>query len=319
MTLRYTWGPCPVCAYERHHEVADRDDILAEVERLWAFHMRRLRPGTPPPMLTDRIAFSQHPPVRIARCQHCTHLFRNPHERDDVLTETYAGEAPSREALQGLHDAQLDTARDQARRLTDFAAGSGTGYEIGSYAGAFLTAAREFGWKITGVDVNAACTAFVSDAGHAAIRGSVHDIPADAAADAICLWNCLDQMPDPGDIIRAAFTRVRSGGVVVARVPNGSFYHGVRSRRPRTLADALLAHNNLLGFPYRHGFTPRSLTTLLKDAGFVVRRVVGDTLVPTADRWTRGWARHEERILKAALRPLPPHMAPWLEAWAIRS
>jgi hypothetical protein len=79
----------------------------------------------------------------------------------------------------------------------------------------------------------------------------------------------------------------------------------------------LLAHNNLLGFPYRHGFTPRSLSRLLADAGFRTIAVVGDTLATIADRWTRPWAAVEERVVKSTLRAtsrIAP--APWFELYA---
>ena len=49
-------------------------------------------------------------------------------------------------------------------------------------------------------------------------------------------------------------------------------------------AAALLAHNNLLGFPYRHGFTVAALTRLLESLGFEIVSTYGDTLVPIADR-----------------------------------
>jgi hypothetical protein len=85
-------------------------------------------------------------------------------------------------------------------------------------------------------------------------------------------------------------------------------------------ARALLAHNNLLAFPYRFGFTPRSLARLVEAQGLEVRRVVGDVLVPIADEWTRGWARAEERavkgLLRAVARAAPGARAPWFELYA---
>jgi hypothetical protein len=84
----------------------------------------------------------------------------------------------------------------------------------------------------------------------------------------------------------------------------------------------LLAHNNLLAFPYRHGFTPASLRRLLDPLGLEVVRVYGDALVPIADEWTRPWAAWEERLLKGALRLLAgdeAEWAPWLEVYARRA
>jgi hypothetical protein len=112
--------------------------------------------------------------------------------------------------------------------------------------------------------------------------------------------------------------------VLTVRVPNGAFYARTRARLAGPLGAAarlLLAHNNLLAFPYRFGFTVESLGRLLRATGFEVVRVYGDVLVPTADRWTRRWAALEERAVKGALRAVAraaPATAPWLEIYARR-
>ena len=67
----YELSPCPACGADDEEEVAGPDAVRAEVEALWEFHTRRLRPGTPPEHLFDRVAFSQHPPLRVARCTRC--------------------------------------------------------------------------------------------------------------------------------------------------------------------------------------------------------------------------------------------------------
>ncbi len=114
-----------------------------------------------------------------------------------------------------------------------------------------------------------------------------------------------------------------AGGVLAIRVPNGGFYAELRERmrgRFSPVATALLAHNNLLGFPYRHGFTVESMTRLVEATGFEIAHIHGDTLVPIADRWTRRWAAVEERLAKAALRVLArvagAEGAPWFEVYA---
>ncbi|HEY8175196.1 MAG TPA: hypothetical protein VIF32_05875, partial [Gemmatimonadaceae bacterium] len=72
------------------------------------------------------------------------------------------------------------------------------------------------------------------------------------------------------------------------------------------------AHNNLLTFPYRFGFSPASLTRLLTETGFRVERIVADVNVPTADEWTKRWAALEERVVK----PLTKRWRPWFEVYA---
>ncbi|HEX6051125.1 MAG TPA: hypothetical protein VFZ21_17715, partial [Gemmatimonadaceae bacterium] len=122
-------------------EVAGADDVRDEMEALWAFHTRRLRSDTPADRLTDRVAFSQAPALRLVQCARCETVFRNPRERAFEVTDAYAGETPSLETLQALHDTQMASYAAQAERLTETFGRHGRGLEVGSYAAGFLAAA----------------------------------------------------------------------------------------------------------------------------------------------------------------------------------
>lgn len=296
------------------------------MEALWEFHLRRLRSGTPARQLVDRVAFSQDPPLRLERCVACGLVFRNPRERASELTDIYAGEAPGAAVLKALHETQRRSYRAQARRLAAVVGRPGHGLEVGSYVGAFLAAARERGWRFEGVDVNTHAAAFARGLGFDVAPGELGDISASRRFDAIAIWNVFEQLPEPRQAARLARERLRPGGVLAVRVPNGACYAALRGRLGGplgALARAVLAHDNLLGFPYRHGFTVPSLTRLLEEAGFRIVRVHGDALVPIADRWTRRWAAMEERMVKGAVRAAlvatgarAVHLAPWIEVYA---
>jgi SAM-dependent methyltransferase len=316
---RYEMGPCPLCSSMPHDVIADADEIRDEMEQLWSFHTRRLRGDTPTGRLHDRIAFSQHPPLRVVRCTVCGLICRNPRERADDLVDTYSDEEPDDSALAGLFTNQRNSYRTQARRLARVAGPRGTGLEVGSYVGAFLAAAADGGWSFAGVDVNESANAFARERGFVVHEGTIEQHDPKSAFDVIAFWNCFDQLPDPRAAARAARHRIRDGGWVAIRVPSGAFYAAWRARLrtpARPLARLLLAHNNLLGFPYRHGFSIESLRSLLDDAGFRIEHTFGDSLVPVADRWTLPWARAEERLVKAATRSLPASKSPWLEVYA---
>ena len=318
----YELARCPVCNGADSRELAGADDVREEIEALWAFHTRRLRDDTPPERLTDRLAFSQAPPLRLVQCARCETVFRNPRERAFDVKETYEDETPTLEALQALHDTQRASFEAQASRLTDVVGKPGRGLEVGSYAGAFLDTAKQFGWRFEGLDVNESANEFVRSLGHHVTSGDLTSFRTRQPFDAVAIWNCFDQLPDPRVAARAARALLEPHGVLAIRVPNGAFYAAVRRRLDGVagpVARALLAHNNLLGFPYRHGFTVRSLTLLLEDTGFDVVRTHGDALVPIADEWTRGWAAAEERMVKTAMKALAAldtDGAPWFEVYA---
>jgi SAM-dependent methyltransferase len=321
----YELTQCVACGSKDSREIADAEAVRREVELLWAFHGRRLRPSTPSERLMDRVAFSEHPPFRLVECARCGLVYRNPIERSFELDSIYADATPSRELLQGLHDTQRAAYRVQARRLLRALGRRGSGIEIGSYVGAFLAAARNVGLQFEGLDVNAEVNSFTRTLGFTVHDGDLESFAAEREVDAIAIWNTFDQLSDPRAAVNAAWRLLRPGGVFAVRVPNGEFYASLRgatsNRWAGPLARLALAHNNLLTFPYRYGFTIRSLTRLLERVGFRVQQVQGDVLVPIADEWTRAWASAEERMVKLALGAaarVRPRWAPWIEVYATR-
>lgn len=318
----YELTRCPVCDAAETREIADGEAVRGEVERLWGFHGHRLRPEVPPERLLDRVAFSQRPPLRLVQCRRCTHLYRNPRERAEALAAAYADpeQSPGDDVLAALFATQRAAYRAQMRRLAAIAGSSGRGIEVGSYVGGFLAAARDGGWQFTGVDVSAGASAFAARQGCTVVTGTLADLQDSTPVDAVAIWNTFEQLYDARAAAREARRRLRPGGTFVVRVPNGACYVRWRGRVRGPLggvAERVLAHNNLLGFPYRQGFTRRSMARVLADAGFRVARVVGDTLVPIADEWTTRRGAADERVTKGIERLVQRGWrAPWVEVYA---
>lgn len=315
----YELTRCPVCDEADGAEVADADAMRSEIETLWAFHERRLRAGVPPEHLADRLAFSQYPPLRLAQCLSCSHIYRNPWERRETLKAAFAA-GPRDEVLQSLFETQRRAFRAQALRLTAATGRAGHGLEVGSYVGGFLAAARDLGWAFEGVDVSERMRDFAARNDLTVTHGEIGDLATGQPFDAVAIWNTFEQLYDARAALVAARQLLAVGGILAVRIPNGGFYRAWRRRLqgPLTgLATRVLAHNNLLGFPYRQGFTRRSLATLLEKCRFEVTRVFGDTLVPIADRWTTTHGAVEERIVKGLQRMLQRGwQAPWVEVFA---
>lgn len=275
----------------------------------------------------DRVSFSEHPPLRLVQCRECGLVYRNPIERDRELTEIYTSEAPSVDVLRALHEVQRDPMRSYARAIHAELGHRGAGLEVGSYVGAFLAAARDEGLRFEGLDVNEDVNRFTRSLGFIAHDGDLVAFASTSKGtfDVIAILNTFDQLADPRAALHAARTLLAPGGILAVRVPNGAFYarwrESARSvgRVRRAWARALLAQNNLLTFPYRWGFTPRSLARLLSMTGFDTLRMRGEVLVPTADEWTKPWARVEEAIVKRFI-AVPGrwrvNLAPWFDLYA---
>jgi hypothetical protein len=82
--------------------------------------------------------------------------------------------------------------------------------------------------------------------------------------DAITLWNTFEQIYDARAALVSPGRLLRPEPILALRFPNGAFYRRWRTRLSGVggaIAIRLLSHNNLLGFPYRQGFTRSSVDT----------------------------------------------------------
>lgn len=321
---KYELSRCPICSASDAVEIADRTAIEIERERLWSFYSARLRHPVPAVQLADRLVFSQLPALRFLRCSNCTHLYRNPRERGDEVLRAYADEALDDTLAQTFFANQRTASAARLRRLLHFAPHIRNGLEVGSYVGGFLSVAEAAGLSFTGLDVNGSAADFATKRGLRVLVGEIDELDGEGGYDAVAIWNTFEQLPDVRNAVHSARRLLRKSngthGTLVVRIPNSAFYIRWRNRLSGPLgavAERVLAHNNLLGFPYREGFTAKSVEHLFDSCGFDIRCVYGDTLVPLADRWTGRLAAFEEaatkRIQRIAQRGWS---APWVEIYA---
>jgi len=319
--LSYELGPCPICSSREATEIAGRAAIQGELERVWTFHARRLRHPVPPKFLTDRVVFSQPPPLRLIRCADCTHLYRSPRESAEAVRRAYSRDGLSESVYETLFENQRMAYRAQVMRLVSFSKHIQRGLEVGSYMGGFLAAARDAGLSFTGIDVNRSAAEFGAQRGLRISTCTLEEIDSTERYDTIAIWNTFEQLPDVKSAVLVARRLLGTGGVLALRVPNAAFYMRWRNRLEGIYApwaERVLVHNNLLGFPYREGFTPHSLHRLLDNAWFSIERVHGDTLVPIADRWTNSLGVLDELLTKKIQRfTQRGWRSPWVEVYAV--
>ena len=94
---------------------------------------------------------------------------------------------------------------------------AGSVLEVGSYIGAFLSAARAAGWQGVGLDVNAQASGYARTHGCTIEETTLDDYQTGTRFDAVALWNCFDQMADPHETLRRASSLLRPDGVLAVR------------------------------------------------------------------------------------------------------
>jgi SAM-dependent methyltransferase len=251
-TLLWEETDCPLCG-------RDDDTVLAE--------------GADP--------IPEHGPglrFAVVRCRHCELTYTNPRPTEKSLAQFYPHFYPP-------HTLPKATASAPARPPSRFRAWvfgrpcperrgllpwprPGRLLDFGCGGGSFLGEMAARGWTATGLDVSPEVVRTVrQQLGLDALAGSLpHPDLFPGSFDVITMWQSLEHVHRPLEVLRSAYDLLVPGGKLVVAVPNfnslGSEWFG----------------ENWFGLDLpRHltHFTPRTLTEMLETGGFRVTDVRG--------------------------------------------
>jgi SAM-dependent methyltransferase len=152
--------------------------------------------------------------------------------------------------------------------------------EIGAGAGGFAAAAKDAGFDVTAIEMDARCCDYLSN--ELGVNAKQSDQPVDVLgtlpmASAVAMWHVLEHVIDPGELLAAAAARLEPEGVMAIGVPN-----------PRSL------QFRLLGPRWAHLDAPRHLCLIPADA--LIERLgelgLRPLLLTTADPFGRHCNMH---------------------------
>lgn len=326
---RRTVYDCAVCHGAMSEVICSADEVRNHLAYLERFHHRRLRRAARDHgELIDRADFTQDYATDIAQCTACGFVYRREEPVPDKAAATYARDHYGSERLATLFTAQHELFRPRAARLAAMLkprTQTPLVIEIGSFVGGFLMAAKERSWHAIGIDPGREVAELCRSKGLSVLQTSAADAQiAPASADGVCVWNTFDQLPDARRTLTTITQWLRPDGVVAIRVPSGACFAtciGWLRSLPHAAAHPVrvaMAWNNLLGFPYLHGYSIATLDQLLSSFGLQRIAFHPSVLPRLADTRTRPWAVFEEQVVKSVWRTLTRcdgRAAPWFDAY----
>lgn len=211
----------------------------------------------------------------IVECRHCGLTYTNPRPSESTIARFYPdGYRPH--APRGKRAIRLPSRfwcrilgrpcperrgllpEIGGRRLLDFGCGGGS----------YLRRMSQLGWQVTGVDVSPRAVEMVrDDLGCDVHLGSLpHGDLSAGEFDVITMWQSLEHVHRPLEVLRAAFELLRPAGRIIVAVPNIASLSAARFGE----------HWFGLDLP-RHliHFTPETLRNMLAVTGFRVRSMRG--------------------------------------------
>lgn len=194
----------------------------------------------------------------LVQCRRCSLLFVNPRIAAGKMLDGYAaGDDP---VYVSQMDARVRTFARTMARIDALRPGRGRLLDVGTAAGAFLKAARDDGWDVTGIEPNA----WLADWGRQRYGVPIHvgsiddvDLPA-GAFDVVTLWDVIEHTPDPLHVLGRVQRLLKPGGLLIVNYPDiGSWIARVMGRRWPFLSSVHLYY-----------FTRGTIRAALDRAGF---------------------------------------------------
>lgn len=281
---------CPGCERAPHVFLTE-DEVAAELEARDRFFAARFSRSVSRDELRDitDVALGVH--AAILRCMRCGILIRDeaPGDalfRDDVYRD---------DAMLRIHETHVRAFREKESDYRSLLRPHARVLEVGCYAGGFLAVAAEWSWRAAGTDIGRDAARFCRRRGFDARCLSLRDCELDDESfDAMFIWNCFEQLSDPRDVLAETHRVLRTGGLLVIRIPDAAFYIHSRSRDVR-----VLAYNGLLGWPHRFGYDEEALRRMAEPYGFTFTTTLRRAAVRPLREAMFGWARDEEAAVLA--------------------
>ena len=246
---------------------------------------------------------------QLARCVACRLIYLNPRPSAEELKTYYPAWTVSAE-----QEALAEVTPEETRKRemwkyhllpANLKKGGGSVLDIGAGAGEFLYLMREKGWQTTGVEPSPVTSRYAREAfGLEVLTGTLPEVVfSPESFDLITLWDVLEHLPDPLDVMKKVASLLKESGKVVFSTPNieglparwfkNAWYTNVPRHlyffSPGTL-QLLLQQSGLELTAIRHHhslFTPTSFASSFK------RWLLGQSL--SFDKKAREWLETAQR------------------------
>ncbi|MBN2002117.1 MAG: class I SAM-dependent methyltransferase [Anaerolineae bacterium] len=216
----------------------------------------------------DRLGVSDEV-FHVYRCQTCGLWYLNPRPTQDEIGAFYPYSEYRAEFSPAIDDELSSFKRWNRRyslqkvcRFVEAHYRAGTLLDIGCATGNFLAEMRQRGnWEVFGLDANLEAVNYARERFHLDVFHGVLDQAhySSAMFDVVTMWNVIEHLHDPCDILRQVHTVLKPGGALIFSLPNANSI------------DAKIFKSFWVGFdPPRHlyTFTIQTVKQLLHLTGF---------------------------------------------------
>jgi len=159
----------------------------------------------------------------MVKCQGCSLIYRNPPPTSQDLARAYSGDRTDLTQEERVGERR----KQHFNRLLKHAGVPGRLLDVGCGCGFFLKLAQEAGWEAIGVDLNPKAITYAKERLRVnALLGDLRDIHfPDGSFNLVTLWNVLDHVSDPVNLLLEVHRVLNDDGRVLIRIPNADWHY----------------------------------------------------------------------------------------------
>ena len=208
-------------------------------------------------------------PFQAVKCRTCGLVFTNPQPDKGLIKEHYQ-EDYYKEWLEKQMKRRIPMWRKRLKELLKYRQ-SGHLLDVGFGSGTFLRLAKESGFEVYGTEISEYACRYVKETyGIEVFRGDLEEARFPPTRfDVVTLWHALEHLPDPMGTLKEIHRILKKDGLLVVAVPN---LNNIITRVLYFLAKGKKLKLFSIHAKELHlwHFSPRSLSRLLKEAGYVI-------------------------------------------------
>lgn len=212
---------------------------------------------------------------RVVRCRGCNLVYRNSRPTASGLAGAFSREGANPE----LEERVGERRSRHFRRFLKIAGRPGRLLDVGCGYGFFLRLAQEAGSDAIGVDLDPQAVEYARARLQVnALSGDLRDFRfPDGSFDLVTLWNVLECVPDPLDLLTEVHRVLKVGGQVFIRTQNSQWHrlsYSLTGLVRRLGVKAIFEKHPYLTFIFNlNSFSRSTLRLLVERAGFTSLRV----------------------------------------------
>ena len=196
----------------------------------------------------------------IVRCQNCSMIYENPRFPEEAIIAGYSSSNDAGHDSQ--HAMRVNSFHTALEKIAPHLPARGAKVlDVGTAGGAFLEAAKRFGYDATGLEPSRYLVDCCKERGLDAVQGTIDDFKAaDGTYDLITLWDVIEHLARPKDALRRIHQLLKPGGVLLINYPDiGTWQAKLAGRRFWWLLSVHLSY-----------FAPPTIREICRRAGFSV-------------------------------------------------